>query len=419
MLTALHALLLPETIDNALRCPFYRDLWRGSGVTRSTSITELPFTRRADVVAAGRSAQVRDGQVCDVRFTGGTTGAVFPYVVGQREQVAVQQFYAELHATDDRSRLRRALRFNDTHVAFERTVPVPMRTHKLNVYSNGTFAYGRDELLSVAHDEEGVEPYCTVLAAGERILRAFTEDTVRACPAGFQNPLEYILTYGFLMTRPMRARYEEVWQARLVDRYGLAEVTGGATEDLRCGWYHFDPTVVPEVVGPTSKAPVREGRGILVLTPLYPFQESQPLVRYWTDDLVEVTHTRSSVPGALAIRPLGRAAWGAVATGTDDWVLPPDVVYQVMESSPQVDRLPILRDAKQVLAPDAIGLPLYAVRRTTSGRLQIALSFRCSKPPAAREAVATAVREQILALAPALDTACRAGSCSFTVLAEG
>ena len=47
--------------------------------------------------------------------------------------------------------------------------------------------------------------------------------------------------------------------------------------------------MIPEVVDPTSKQSVKQGVGVLVLTELMPFAQLQLLIRYWTEDLVEIT----------------------------------------------------------------------------------------------------------------------------------
>jgi hypothetical protein len=46
--------------------------------------------------------------------------------------------------------------------------------------------------------------------------------------------------------------------------------------------------IVPEVVDPISRKPVDDGTGVLLLTELYPYAQLQLLMRYWTDDLVEL-----------------------------------------------------------------------------------------------------------------------------------
>src|SRR5262249_30793939 len=142
-------------------------------------------------------------------------------------------------------------------------------------------------------------------------------------PNGLETHLKYLVSFGEYVTAKWRSAYAEIWGCPLIDRYSLSEVFGGATQSPVCGWYHFDPFVIPEVVSNRTKKPIAEGIGYLLLTALYPFQEAQPLVRYFTGDLVEVTHTKSSHPDCLAVRPLGRAVYGVPAADSDEWLLTP------------------------------------------------------------------------------------------------
>src|SRR5262249_52436588 len=136
----------------------------------------------------------------------------------------------------------------------------------------------------------------------------------------FSSNLEIIISCASYLTPQWRASHERTWKCAVIDRFGLSEIFGGATQNLACGWWHFDPVVIPEVIGHRSGTVIKEGRGLLILTGLFPFQEAQPMVRYSTGDLVDVTHTRSSRPGQLAIRPLGRAHCGVPFPEGDDWL---------------------------------------------------------------------------------------------------
>jgi hypothetical protein len=156
----------------------------------------------------------------------------------------------------------------------------------------------------------------------------------------------------------------------------LAEVVGGATESPDCGWYFFDPCLVPEVVGWRSHLPIEEGVGIVVLTALHPFQTAQPLIRYWTDDVAEVTHTRSSIPGRLAIRPLGRADLGLPDPYSDRWIVLPGPAYALLDGLAEIGRLPWFRDSPNVDPSWRLGYPQYRLSAEhSSGRTRVTLSI--------------------------------------------
>jgi hypothetical protein len=416
-LEAFHNTLIGPTIDNALRTRFYQDLWAGQ-VTKGkeTDLSKLPFTYKRDIVDAGHSARVVDGQICEELFTSGTTGRPFAYAFNRREQEVLKTFYEDVYQPLSDAPLRRAVRFVDINAAGERIVPVPIRFHNLSIYSLGSFRFCREEILGRQHTERGVEPRCTILCAGERILRAFTDDTVRHYPDGFENPVEAIVTYSVLLTAEIRKRYESIWGARLIDRYALSEVLGGATEHFDCGWYHFDPLVIAEVVGTRSLQPVQEGIGILVLTPLYPFQEAQPLIRYWTGDVMEVTHKKSSFPGRIAIRPLGRAINGLLASEGDDFLMTPNVLHEVVESHPYVERSPLFTDSPQVQNSSELGFPFYKlVTRFQSGITDAKVYFK-PRTTASASSVADDIAQRLLDRSPRLADACTSRVVNLSVV---
>jgi phenylacetate-coenzyme A ligase PaaK-like adenylate-forming protein len=66
----------------------------------------------------------------------------------------------------------------------------------------------------------------------------------------------------------------------------MAEVVGSHRRCPYTGRYDFDFMAFAEFLHPETKEPVAEGEeGVLVLTSLHPFQQAQPLVRYWTGDV--------------------------------------------------------------------------------------------------------------------------------------
>jgi phenylacetate-coenzyme A ligase PaaK-like adenylate-forming protein len=179
----------------------------------------------------------------------------------------------------------------------------------------------------------------------------------------------------------------------------MSEVFGGASEDEASGWYYFDPTLVAEVVDPTSHEHVLEGRGILVLTSLFPLQEAQPLVRYYTGDIVAVTHTSSSRPGEIAIRPLGRERY-AVPAKHGGWVLTPNEVYEAIDERTEIHRSPLFRDSAQVSDPHRVGHPRYSVSHTDRGgvreiliRIELRPEFLDAAPSIEAQLVEAVIKE--------------------------
>ena len=117
--------------------------------------------------------------------------------------------------------------------------------------------------------------------------------------------------YGSIQTAPWRRRLADAWGARYHDIYGLSEVIlSDASECPLCHAYHFLFPVVAEVVDLDTRAQVSAGTGALLFTELHPFAQLQLLVRYWSDDLVELR--RPCPYGQLGLRLLGRRSECAV-----------------------------------------------------------------------------------------------------------
>lgn len=107
-------------------------------------------------------------------------------------------------------------------------------------------------------------------------------------PAGFA--VTGMSGYGSIQPQAWRRRLARTWGAEYQDIYGLSEVKHSEAFTCPvCDAYHFVRPIVPEVVDPHTGAPITTGFGVLVLSELRPFTELQVLLRYWTDDIVEIT----------------------------------------------------------------------------------------------------------------------------------
>lgn len=115
-----------------------------------------------------------------------------------------------------------------------------------------------------------------------------------------------ILTgYGSIQPEAWRKRLELDWNAKYVDQFGLSEVKMSAAVQCQiCGSYHFHRPIIAEVVHPDKGEPCSEGTGVLVLSELYPLAQAQLLLRYWTDDLVEIMDP--CMLSSMSFKPRGR-----------------------------------------------------------------------------------------------------------------
>ncbi|WP_432839188.1 phenylacetate--CoA ligase family protein [Dactylosporangium sp. CA-092794] len=107
-----------------------------------------------------------------------------------------------------------------------------------------------------------------------------------------------------------KARIGRIWGAPVVEEYGATE-TGTLAGECRHGTMHlWADRAVFEVHDPRTGELCAEGRGQLVVTPLY--REAMPLLRYAIEDEVEVSYTECPCGWHLpSVRVLGRAAFAA------------------------------------------------------------------------------------------------------------
>jgi len=123
--------------------------------------------------------------------------------------------------------------------------------------------------------------------------------------------VERLVGYGSLQPQPWRDRLRSAWGATYLDLYGTTDIIlSEAVQCPLCHAYHFPHPVIVEVVDGVTRQPITEGTGVLLLSELYPFAQMQVLVRYWTDDLVEIA--KPCPLGGFGLLLRGRYATSAV-----------------------------------------------------------------------------------------------------------
>ncbi|MFI1420097.1 phenylacetate--CoA ligase family protein [Streptomyces sp. NPDC020731] len=139
--------------------------------------------------------------------------------------------------------------------------------------------------------------------------------------------LRALFVGGEPLSPARRARIGALWNAPVVEEYGSTE-TGTLAGQCPEGRLHlWADRVLCEVLDPESGKLSEEGRGRLVVTPLY--REAMPLLRYNLDDEVEVEYADCACGWRLpVVRVLGRGgfAW-PVGTGTVDQQQVEDLVF--------------------------------------------------------------------------------------------
>jgi phenylacetate-CoA ligase len=181
-----------------------------------------------------------------------------------------------------------------------------------------------------------------------------------------------------------RARIESVWGARVIDHYGMTEVGPVAVETVKApaNLIVLENRYIAEIVQPGSAVPAAEGEvAELVLTNLG--RTGSPLIRYQTGDLVKARRG----PGGMVLE-------GGILGRTDDMIhvrgnnLYPAAIEAVVRRFPEVAEFQIVVDRSGPLAD--LRLEIEPVSAT----------------PGLEEAVARAIRDELLFRVPVTTVAC-------------
>ena len=95
---------------------------------------------------------------------------------------------------------------------------------------------------------------------------------------------------GFLSSE-RRKLLEKAWNAECYNMFGMSEMFGPMAGECRHknGLHYLDDYLMIEIINPKTMEPVSEGEaGVAVYTTLW--DKGFPLLRYWTDDVMYITH---------------------------------------------------------------------------------------------------------------------------------
>ncbi|WHM37871.1 hypothetical protein [Streptomyces sp. BPTC-684] len=338
--------LIPGTLEHAHQVPYYRELWAGLPVAEAATtaaLADFPLTGKYE--PAGGMAAVRhpDRTPSVLMHSSGTTGHPFTRYRCAEEVQALADLLANLNArarerTDETRPIVHLSTISKRHhgnsigaLAVERSVTLGLLSARDLDKALGLLRRPRlfpdldDPLVQLS----GTPDDLVVLA--HAVTEAGLADRLR--PRTVTALADY-LTDGhrdFLAaTFP---------GARIVHRYSLSEVAGGATRCARCELFHFDVHVVPQVVSLDGRHPVTSGVGRLVLTELHPFSQYQPFIRYDTGDVVEAAESPCE-PGEVSVALLGRQAHTALVEHQGRQVLAfrPIPLREALEGFPELAR---------------------------------------------------------------------------------
>ncbi|WP_329563872.1 phenylacetate--CoA ligase family protein [Kitasatospora sp. NBC_01266] len=381
--------LLALTIDNARTVPFYQEHWKGVDLSSVRTVAELPALptiTKATLRESELSALRDDLTISQVAHSTGTTGRPFIRYRSAEELKALSDYSdAVRETTAQKSGVpqRRSIMFSAMPMAIHGSVGSTTITDlrlAVDAFSDRGLertvtTLTRDGLLPQA------ERFDRRLCGNPAALLLITDALLAAGidPAGLG--IQRLVSLSDVLPAGQRRTLLEAWGgAELRDRFSLSELIGGATRCAACEAFHFDPTVVPEVLRLDADEPLAEGIGELTLTELFPFSQIQPMIRYRTGDLVQLVASDCE-PGEVSIRLLGRVPFTPFVEsgGRRRPVLSPFLLAEALERLPEV-ALGDLRGPNSARGALRQGKPLARLEWAPEGAggrlsLQVATAF--------------------------------------------
>ena len=330
--------LIKETMDYIVEnSPFYRELYKGIDITAVKTFSDLrtlPILRKEDLRDVEKT--ISEGvHLSRFHYTSGTTGEPLRMAVSQEELDIIEDFFGE---DVKRKKIEeKHLGILLSSVLHGTPSPIPPS----HVFWLNFFYYDEEhfkqaaEALFTEHNYPKVKKKVSIVAGVW--VQELTYYLLKEGYDLFSADVTMLMNTGLYLTPKRRRFLRQAWGITPTDRYSLAEIFGGATECDKCGGYHFDPMVIPEVLNPVTLEPISSGLGAMVLTSPYPFKQAQPMVRYWTGDLVEAVP--SDCVDDISIIPKGRLvnAYYVEEDGIQYLAVPADV-YSVIDEYPDVAR---------------------------------------------------------------------------------
>lgn len=160
---------------------------------------------------------------------------------------------------------------------------------------------GDPEAMCRTLSEDGIAAVFTLPLVASRLGEYF-----HGARGGTPPDIRFVFCGGDVLSPARQDMLAQIWSARVFNMFGCSELFGplagpsehGAPLVWRCA------PVAIEVLDQSSLAACGAGeRGVVVLTTLWP--KASPLLRYWTDDIVDVVET-ASVTGTFAFHYVGR-----------------------------------------------------------------------------------------------------------------
>jgi phenylacetate-coenzyme A ligase PaaK-like adenylate-forming protein len=368
------------------RSSLYRAKWIGTPIAKGfelANLDSLPLVTKAEIHQFEKE-WAANPRVVAVQNTSGSTGTPLFLYRTVDEFGFIEKFFTKA----DGVRTEKAPL--GLHLAIpQHGAPTPIPGHVFSLQSSAT----NDKLLAYSNSLiqkqfllPHVESRVSVLSGDHNsnllLARLYDEQREKSVPSA----IKVVCLTGRQLTIRWRKELERIWGCQVVDRFSMSEVFGGATICNRCGGYHFDPYVIPEIIEDPSKShrAIKVGYGHLALTSLAPFVSNQPFIRYLTGDIFGALETECS---EISYFPQGRSSQALLKShinksGSNKLVLAPRELIDVLDQIVGIARPSAFADVSIVRNKSDINIPyVRGSLELSGGIMQVVIELAVAELP--------------------------------------
>jgi hypothetical protein len=278
--------LLPFTIRNAIGLPFYAKFWEGINVDEVLLPRDLRRLPTLSKVKYRQSMMFDPSSVVGAEYISHSTGTTGE-VTWRHRTAAEAAIINELFGYGDEPTEGRQLALIIRYDRHGMSMPVPgrVRSIPIGLSDDAELKQSVKMLTAKYHFAEGdLRP--TILVGSGPDLAILAHAFLETHTPPDESDIRLLQVLGVVDAGLYKFLHSAFNGAEVIERFSLSEIFGGATKQWPATSFLLDPHVVGEVVD-ESGAPVAPGGvGELVLTELFPFVQTQPLIRYRTGDVV-------------------------------------------------------------------------------------------------------------------------------------
>jgi phenylacetate-coenzyme A ligase PaaK-like adenylate-forming protein len=425
---------LRETLRIAAEVPFYQEKWAEADCnSRSTNQTgrlrTLPILTKQELRTRLRPLLVGSDKIASIIHTTGSTGPVTYRYRSQRELDRIAHL-GQAVIGNVRPKSRRPLAYMLYGPYHGQDLPGvgPIAEKVAPYYFSGAvwediFLRQGVELLRQSFDLPGMEARVTQVHGAVRLLRVFTQCLIDMGASPKEFSVEALVSFAGYMPTEVRDFLSAYWGTTVIEAFSFSETMGGATKCPTCRGLLFMPHLLPEVVGLETEQLISEGNGRLLVTELFPFGTTQPLVRYFNGDIVNVYRRGCTTCGKSAsLVHVGRDNESCFVKTPDGWQLAlgsmdlREAIYtKEVKRTTEFPHLKLLKDRDSHL-----GAPKVATQfADVDGRQCLTILFAPNTTVGlANTVLADRVRERLLATSTDLRGAVENGLLTLEVRAD-